>query len=85
MTFVEWAWKYGVDSACRNFRVGDVLTFTIKPGKYVFAQCGDWKMSYPLGMGASITEAKNQIRRGILNSHKQEICIIDFQQELTVA
>lgn len=48
MTFEEWAEKYGLESARKQFRVGEHLVLVVHPGKRVVGQCGNWVGSEPL-------------------------------------
>ena len=65
MTIGEFAVKYGIESARRQFGCGDHLVFTVVPGKYVVGVCGNWRASEPLGMGQPIPQAKEKIRQAL--------------------
>ncbi len=65
MTFVEWSDKYGVESARRQFRLGDHMVFVVTKGKHVFGRCGNWTGSEPLAMGQTLLTAMEKLRASV--------------------
>ena len=59
-TFKEWKERHGEECALRQFGFSDHMKFVIYPGKYVYASCGRYLASYPLGSGQDV---EKQIER----------------------
>lgn len=72
MTFLEWAEQYGIESARRQFRMSDHMVFTVRVGKYVEAQCGNWRGSQPLSGGACTLVAMQRLRNAVCNCFATE-------------
>jgi len=80
MTFFEWVEKYGIESARINFRVGDHLVMTVRPGMCVMGQCGGWQGSEPLAnttRNPDVKTACQRIRDSLMNCFETEEIIID--------
>lgn len=76
MTFTEWAEKYGIESARKQFRVSDHMVFVVRPGKYVSGMCGQWKGSQPLGINPDVERAKQCLRDAVCNCFETEETIV---------
>jgi len=80
MVFDEWVDKYGMESARRQFGLGDHLVMVVRPGKNVFGTCGNWKGSEPLAnttRNPDVETACQRIRDSLMNCFETEEIIID--------
>ena len=77
LDFHEWACRHGIESARKQFRLGDHMVFVVRPGKNVFATCGQWKGSQPLGINPDIEHAKQVLRDAVQNCFDSEETIYE--------
>ena len=77
LDFHEWACKFGIKSARKQFRLGDHMVFVVRPGKNVFATCGQWKGSQPLGINPDVEHAKQVLRDAVCNCFDTEETIYE--------
>lgn len=79
MIFEEWADKYGMESARKQFGMGDHLVLVVHSGLRVTGHCGSWVGSEPLccpTRNPSVEVAKQRIRNSLRNCFKTEETII---------
>lgn len=80
MTFDEWAAKYGLDSARKQFRVGSHLVFCVYPGSRVTGTCGKWHGSEPLGnptRNPNVEVAKQRLRDALCGCFDTEETLVE--------
>lgn len=80
MIFTEWASKYGMESARRQFRMKDHMVFVVRPGRSVSGTCGNWRGSEPLGnptRNPNVETAKQRLRDAVDNCFETEETIYE--------
>jgi len=75
MDFREWAARYGLLRARKQFKLSDHMVFVVHGKRYVSARCGDWRACEPL-FGQNVTHAKERLRKAVNHSFVSEETII---------
>jgi len=71
MNFKQWADKYGLESARRQFGFSDHLFLSVTPKRYVIGRCGNYTVTEPL-ITQSLGEAIRKIRKAVQYAYETE-------------